>query len=239
MAREKSREAARGQAGQQEREPESGQPGERRPARRGGPRGLEAPFGPLWASGTTIRRLFDDFDRLFEDMQRRVFGAPPTAEEGWLARPFEGPPAAAWAPRIEVRDTGREIVVTAELPGVDPKDVQVECTDEGVVIRGETRQERSEEEGGFFRSERRYGSFLRQVPLPADLELDRAQASFENGLLRVRVPKSEAAQQRVRRIPITGGAGAEPGTSPSAGGASGRTPEPGTEPGAERGAQSR
>lgn len=120
------------------------------------------------------------------------------------------------------------MVLAAELPGVDPKDVQIECTDEGITIRGETRAEETLEEGGVYRSERRYGSFYRQVPLPPGLDLDKAQAQFQNGLLKVRLPKTESAQQRVRRIPgevaasPEGGQPAPSGQGPGTGGRSGR-----------------
>jgi HSP20 family protein len=165
-----------------------------------------------WHPMSSVRRIFDDFDRLFEDIQRGAFGRSLVPS---MRNPFEGMlaptglsgggQAAPWAPRIELRDTGREYVVSAELPGVDPKDVQVEATDEGLILRGEMRQDRAQEEGGVWRSERRYGSFFRQVPLPPDLiDADKAQAEFKNGLLTVRLPKTEAGQQRVRRIQVVG-----------------------------------
>ncbi len=190
------------------------------PARRGGrpPAGREGGLAP-WQGGSGVRRLFEDMDRLFEDMQRSFFGRPlfgaSRLEEG-----FGGlAPGEGWVPRIEMRDAGREVVLAAELPGVDPKDVSIECTEDGLTIRGETRAEETSEEGGVYRSERRYGSFHRHIPLPPDLDLDRAQAEFKNGLLKVRLPKTEAAQQRVRRIPIEGQpAAAEEGQKPRGGG---------------------
>ncbi len=216
-----------GKGGQQR-----GQAGAQSPAR------LE-PEGAAWHPMTSFRRIFEDFDRLFEDMQRGVFArgpmlAPRSAIEAMLAPVglLGGEEPIVWAPRIEIRDKDAEYVIAAELPGVDPKDVQVEVTDEGVVLRGETRREETREEGGMWRSERRYGRFLRQIPLPPDLvDADRAQAQFVNGLLTIRLPKTEAAQQRVRRIqivsaePIAGGqqaaGGGEPGAAEGAPGAAG------------------
>jgi HSP20 family protein len=175
------------------------------PARRGGRETAMSPFGEAWGWGpmTPFRRLFADFDRLFEEMQRSVFGGrgPLGAGPSPLAQTAGG---FDWSPSIEIRDAGREMVVAAELPGVDPKDVQIECTDDGLVIRGETRREETREEEGVWRSERRYGSFYRQIPLPEGVDLDKAKADFRNGLLTVRLPKPETAQQRVRRIPIAG-----------------------------------
>ena len=175
------------------------------PAMRGGRETATSSFAEGWGWGpmTPFRRLFDDFDRLFEDMQRSVFGGrgPLVAGPSALA---EGRGGFGWSPSIEIRDAGGEMVVAAELPGVDPKNVQIECTDDGLVIRGETRREETHEEEGVWRSERRYGSFYRQIPLPEGIDLDKAKADFRNGLLTIRLPKPETAQQRVRRIPIAG-----------------------------------
>ncbi len=203
MAQPKSKEQAQSQ---QPARPQEQTPTRRGGARAGAPAEMRAERWP-WRPGSAVRRLFDDFEQLFEDFQRGFFGRS-LFEEG-----LRGPlalaeaPGFAWSPRIEVRETGRELTVTAELPGVDPKDVQIECTDEGLTLRGETREEETREEGGFSRSERYYGSFFRRVSLPPDLDLDKAEASFKNGLLRIRLPKSEAALEKVRRIPIEAEAG--------------------------------
>ncbi|HEX7124952.1 MAG TPA: Hsp20/alpha crystallin family protein [Thermodesulfobacteriota bacterium] len=196
-------------------------------APRGGGRlatGMPSLLAP-WPIGTGVRRLFEDFDRLFEDMQRSFFGRPLLGQsllEEWTAAPTMGAMGAfGWTPRIEMRDTGREVVLAAELPGVDPKDVSVECTEDGLTIRGESRAEETSEEGGIYRSERRYGSFYRHIPLPPELDLDKAQAQFQNGLLKIRLPKTEAAQQRIRRIPIQAEAGAGQTSPPGQGGQTG------------------
>ncbi len=189
-----------------------GEAGGQMPARRTGGRapmaGQLAPWG-----GPGIRRIFDDVDRLFEDMGRSVFGRSLFPSPMLGRSLFEGPfgamsgveqAAPMWSPCIDMRDTGTEVVVAAELPGVNPEDVQIECTDDGLTIRGETHAEETTEQSGVYRSERRYGSFFRQIPLPPDIDLDKAQAQFQNGLLKIRLPRTEAAQQRVRRIPIQG-----------------------------------
>jgi HSP20 family protein len=156
-------------------------------------------LGP-WRPGPSMRRLFDDVTRLVDDTQRAAFGRTLVDTRrtwpGWLA----AAPSAGSGPRIEVCDTGREVVVCAELPGVDLADVRLECTAEALTLRGTIRQERPYEARNVYQSERRYGSFLRQVPLPSDLDIDMARATFTNGLLTVRLPKRPAAQPR--RIPI-------------------------------------
>jgi HSP20 family protein len=156
-------------------------------------------LGP-WRPGPSMRRLFDDVTRLFEDMQRAAFGR--TLVDARLPRPswLAAAPSAGWGPRIEVSDAGREVVVCAELPGVDPTDVRLECTTEALTLQGTIRHEQMYETRNVYQSERRYGSFFRQVPLPSDLDLAMARATFTNGLLTVRLPKRPAAQPR--RIPI-------------------------------------
>jgi HSP20 family protein len=171
-------------------------------------------LGP-WRPGPTMRRLFEDLARLFEDTQRAAFGRTVvdarSAWPSWLATA----PSEGWSPRIEVSDRGSEVVVSAELPGVDPADVRLECTAEALTLEGTLRQEQAYETRSVYQSERRYGSFCRQVPLPPDLDIDLARATFTNGLLAVRLPKRPAALPR--RISIdTRPIGAPAAASPPA-----------------------
>ncbi len=110
-------------------------------------------------------------------------------------------------PRLDMQDTEREIVLIAEMPGIDPKDVHVECRDNVLTLRGESRDERAEggEEGERYSS---YASYFRRLTLPPDVDVDRAEASFKHGVLRIRLPKREAAAN-VKRIPVSPERGAE------------------------------
>jgi HSP20 family protein len=136
----------------------------------------------------SLRQMFDEFDRMFEDMQQQMFG------RGFLARPWAAG-MADWAPRMDVEDRGQEVVLTVELPGFSPDEVDIDCTDDILTIRGEHRE--SEEEEGY-RAER---SFHRELAVPAGCDTEKIEASFRNGLLRIRLPRVE--QQRGRRIPIS------------------------------------
>ena len=109
---------------------------------------------------------------------------------------------ATWAPQIEVREEGRNLVVNADLPGVKKDDVKVECTGEGLIIRGERKRESEENRGGVYRSERSYGSFARMIPLPDGVEPDKIEAHFKDGVLAVRVPIPESQRSKQREIPI-------------------------------------
>ena len=106
-----------------------------------------------------------------------------------------------WVPRVEVRQSGNNLVIHAELPGVNENEVRVEVTDEGLVIEGERKREQESDERGWHRSEISYGQFYRLIPLPENAKLDQARANFRNGVLEVTVPVPEVENRR-RQIPI-------------------------------------
>lgn len=137
--------------------------------------------------------LHREMNRLFDDVFRGFDLAPFGFDRG-LARTL------AW-PNIEVSDTDKEMKVTAELPGLDENDVEVELANGVLAIKGEKRTE-TEDKGRLF-SERYYGRFERRIPIE-DVEEDKVNASFRNGVLTVILPKSAQAQRHVKRIAING-----------------------------------
>ena len=106
-----------------------------------------------------------------------------------------------WTPSADVRETDRELIVTAEVPGLDRDDLDLSITPQGLTIRGEKREEAETRRKDYQFVERRYGSFLRTVPLPPGLDLDRAEARVKRGVLTVKIPKT-GAFSTMRRIPI-------------------------------------
>jgi HSP20 family protein len=106
-----------------------------------------------------------------------------------------------WAPAVEVREQDSVLKVSADLPGIEQKDVKVEVDNNTLVIQGERRREQNEEREGMRRSERFYGSFYRAIPLPENAKADNARADFKNGVLEVTVPLDQAQAHR-RQIPI-------------------------------------
>jgi len=144
----------------------------------------QEPFDPFYTLHREMNRLFDDVFRGFGPLGR--VGSP--LMEGQLG----------W-PRIELSETDKTVTVSAELPGLSEKDVQVEIANGILSIRGEKKAERSDESK--FVSERYYGSFERQIPLEG-VEEDKAQADFKNGVLTVTLPKSEQSIRNVKRIAI-------------------------------------
>lgn len=143
-------------------------------------------------------------------------GGPPSDLFGTLQREvnrvfdqmFGGMPAplAGFAPSVEVKETDQGLTVTAELPGLEEKDVEVALEGETLTLSGEKKQEKAEEKEGFHLSERSYGRFRRTIPLPWPADPAQAGATFEKGVLTVTLKRPPEAAPKANRIPIGGGA---------------------------------
>jgi len=107
---------------------------------------------------------------------------------------------AAWMPALELVDAGDNFVLKAQLPGIDPKDIDVQVTREAISISGERRYENTDEKPGYVRSEFRYGKFHRVLPLPAHIQNDSVQAEYKDGILMLTLPKVTEARNKVVKI---------------------------------------
>jgi HSP20 family protein len=140
---------------------------------------------PFLALHREVNQLFDDFFRGFDlspfDTPGRFFDR----SVGW--------------PNIEVSETDSEVKITAELPGLEEKDVDVQLANGVLAIRGEKKTETEDKDRRF--SERYYGRFERRIPVDG-IDENKVTASFKNGVLTVMLPKSAAARQNVKRIPV-------------------------------------
>lgn len=137
---------------------------------------------------------FEEMDRMFERVFPRSWLQPLRWEwPSWsdLEQRFE-----TRAPRVDVIDREEEIVVHAEIPGVDKEDLDVSMTEDTVTIKGTTRTEEKEEKGDYYRCEISRGSFARTVTLPVDVDGSQAKASFKDGVLELKLPKIEASKRR-------------------------------------------
>jgi HSP20 family protein len=112
-----------------------------------------------------------------------------------------------WAPAIEAFQRGSEFVVRADVPGMKRSDITVEAGDDSLTIRGERRQEHTQDAEGMFWTERSYGSFCRVIPLPPGAIADSAKATFNNGVLEVVMQAPSQEARRGRRIDISGAPG--------------------------------
>ncbi len=138
-----------------------------------------------------INRLFDNFfDGTGEFGRMPSWGA---MDQPWLRT----------APDFEVSETDDEVRVKAELPGMDEKDIEVTLDENVLTIRGEKKHEREENKRSYYLSEVSYGAFHRSVPLPADIDRDKAKARFQKGVLTLTLPKLERARGQRRRIDVS------------------------------------
>jgi HSP20 family protein len=145
-----------------------------------------------------MRRFAEEMDRLFEDFRLGSSSLLPRFEFPWESR--EGR-EGEWLPSLEVTERGGKLVVRADLPGLTKDEVQVEVRDDALMIEGERRQEREEKRKGLYRSERTYGRFYREVPLPEGIDPEQAKASFKNGVLEVTMP-APPRPAKGRQVPI-------------------------------------
>jgi len=124
-------------------------------------------------------------------------------EDFWLM-PFDavGRWGEVFVPKVDVKDEDKDIIVSAELPGMDQKDIDVTVTNDSVRISGEKKQEEEEEKKGYYRHETSYGSFERVIDLPAEVDESKAEAEFSKGVLTIKLPKSEEAQAKHKKIKI-------------------------------------
>ena len=105
-----------------------------------------------------------------------------------------------WSPAVELEDTNDNLILRAEVPGLEGKDLDIQVAREAVSIAGETRYENKSEERGYLRSEFRYGKFQRTIPLPTAIKNDQVKAEFKNGILILTMPKAEEAKNKVVKI---------------------------------------
>lgn len=158
--------------------------------------------------GDPFLSLHREVNRLFDDALR---GSDwPMAERGGAA--------GLLSPQVDISETENEIKVKAELPGVSEQDVDVELNDDILTIRGEKKSERKEEKENYHFMERSYGTFQRSFQLPRPVDADKVQATFENGVLTITLPKN-AQQEKTRRIQVQGAGqqGSQPGGAPASG----------------------
>ena len=141
---------------------------------------------------------FRDFQRQMNRLFDEFFGEAPLAERG---RESAWAPVA-FMPRVDVSETDAEVKVSAELPGMDEKDISVELQDDVLVLRGEKKSEQEEKGKNWFRREQSYGSFHRAIELPAGVDASKAKAQFKKGVLTFVAPKRPEEQARRNVVPI-------------------------------------
>ena len=149
-----------------------------------------------WRPFTDLARWERDMDRMMDDFFSR------RRHSWWPQRWFRPDETEISAPAIDLYEDKDNIVVKAELPGMDKDDVQVNLSDHLLTIKGEKKKENEIKEENYYRSERSYGSFVRTLELPKDVHADKVKASFKSGVLEVRLPKTEEAKTKEIKVHI-------------------------------------
>jgi HSP20 family protein len=147
-----------------------------------------SPFGDL-------ERRFQRMERIFEDFFGRPFGLHLPSLRPWAA-------TEEVSPSVDIFEEGNDVVVKAELPGMKKEDLEVNFAYGNMVISGEKKQEERVEKKDYHRMERSYGAFTRSFRLPADVKEDKAKATFKDGVLVIRVPKTAEARKKEKKILI-------------------------------------
>ena len=146
-----------------------------------------------------FRGLRQEMDRLFEDFERGW---------GWPRSMFSIEPfwrrEASWAaaPAVDVAETDKAYEITAEVPGLAEKDLEVKLASGTLTVKGEKQEDKEEKKKDYYISERRYGAFERSFRLPEGIDTDKIEASFKNGVLKVVLPKTPEAQKAEKKIDV-------------------------------------
>ncbi len=158
------------------------------------PAAMPPSLWPIESLRRAVDRLFEDFDGGWRTPFSRSF---------FDLEPFRLP-AAAWptAPAADVTETDKAYEITAELPGMDEKNIEVKLANDVLTIKGEKREEKEEKKKDYYLHERSFGSFQRAFRVPESVDTDKIDASFKNGVLTVTLPKTAEAQKAEKKIAV-------------------------------------
>ena len=143
-----------------------------------------------WDPFRDIITLRERMDRMFEDSLSR------------FRMPEEATMPTFWSPSVDIYETDENIVLKAELPGVDKKEVSVEVKDSTLILKGERKREKEVKEENYHRVERSFGTFMRSFTLPVSVKQDQVKAKFKDGVLEVTLPKSEEAKPKQVKVEV-------------------------------------
>ena len=158
-----------------------------------------APAGNWTAPFESLRR---EVDRLFDDFHPFDFRLP--SARSLFGRELPSLRNADWpvAPAMDLVEKDKEYEITAELPGIDEKNVEIKLSNHTLTIKGEKQEENEQKDKDYYLSERRYGSFQRSLQLPEGVDADKIEANFAKGVLTVKLPKTAEAQKAEKKITV-------------------------------------
>lgn len=137
---------------------------------------------PFTSLQHNINRVFDDF---FSGSNLEPFGR-----------------LTGFTPRVDITEDDKEVKVSAELPGMDEKDIDVSVTKKALTIKGEKKEEKEDKGEGYYRCERSFGSFHRAIPLDSEIDTDKVEASFKKGVLNIVLPKSSEFVKETKKVTV-------------------------------------
>lgn len=152
---------------------------------------------PLEKLRQQVDHLFEDFNRGsgLSPFSRRLFDVEPFWRREFIGRGL---------PAVDIAEKEKSFEITAELPGMDQKDIEIKLSDGSLIIKGEKREDKEENRKGYHLSERHYGSFERVFNLPKGVDADKIEAKFSNGVLSISLPKKPEAIKPEKIVPIKG-----------------------------------
>ncbi len=137
--------------------------------------------------------MMEDMERRFEDILGRswlpVWRRTPQAEE------------EEWMPVVDIYEQGDMLKIKAELPGMKEEDIDVSVSEGNLILKGEKKTESEIKEEDYYRCERTYGSFYRSIPMPSNIDSEKVEANYENGVLEVSIPKT--AESKTKKVPVS------------------------------------
>jgi HSP20 family protein len=145
-----------------------------------------------------FRRFEETMNRMFEDMWGINFGRRPLLSPPSEERSLER--YSARKPFIDIVETDKDVVATAEMPGLEKSDININLTEDVLEISTETKQEEEKKEKGFVYKERRSGSYYRTISLPSAVDPDNTKATYNNGVLQVTMPKTEVKKKTQLKV---------------------------------------
>ncbi|HOV91076.1 MAG TPA: Hsp20/alpha crystallin family protein [Syntrophorhabdaceae bacterium] len=142
----------------------------------------------LWKPWREMERIRKEMDNIWDTFFDR--------------RPVRGDGVSEWMPSLDVSETKNSYIVKAEVPGIDPKDVEISLSENVLTIKGEKKQEKEEENENYHIIERSYGGFTRSFKLPGQIQGDKVKANYKNGILKITLPKTEEAKKKEIKITV-------------------------------------
>jgi HSP20 family protein len=144
-----------------------------------------------------MEKRFEEMERRFDDFFRRPFSLLPS----WMPR-MKMPEIEEVSPSMDIFTEGDDVIVKGELPGMKKEDINVSLTKDTISISGEKKKEEKVEKKDYYSFERSYGSFKRSFSLPTEVQTEKASAKFKNGVLEIRIPKTEEAKKKEKKVMI-------------------------------------